>query len=412
MFSSDRSGRAGGLTVLLIVLVCFLMGCSDRIASTSPEVPVTPQVIGLKNIKEVAPPAAIAQLHQILEVKQPQVAILSPVEDQVIDSTKVEVQLQVNDLEIFQDNELQLGPHLVVIVDDQEPRLVYNLDQPLILDKLEAGTHTLRVFAAYPWGESFKNAGAYAQTTFHVLTKTGDNTPQANLPLLTYNSPMGSYGAEPLLLDFYLTNAPLHLIASQSDTDDIPDWRIRVTINGESFVLDQWQPIYLQGWRNGQNWVKLEFIDEKGVVVNNTFNTTARVVNYQPPAQDTLSRLLKGNLSAAAAKGIVEIGYQPPKEEPAVPAVPAVIEEPEAIKSPAVPTPKEELPIEVKPEASPELQEKTEADLEVSAPEVSGETMKETDTIQPEASVEEKSTPLGQPEPLKELDTPLDTPEQ
>jgi len=74
----------------------------------------------------------------------------------------------------------------------------------------------------------------------HIFTKTQDNNPDAVQPLLTYSRPKGSYGAEPILLDF--TNAPLHLVAQDNPNDDIADWRIRCTINGNSFVLDRWNP--------------------------------------------------------------------------------------------------------------------------------------------------------------------------
>ena len=115
-----------------------------------------------------------------------------------------------------------------------------------------------------PGTKSFKNDGAYAQVTFHVFAKTQENSPDPKLPLLTYSRPQGAYGAEPILLDFYLTNAPLHLVAQENDKDDIADWRIRATVNGESFVIDRWQPLYLKGFKPGKNWVQLEFLDEKG----------------------------------------------------------------------------------------------------------------------------------------------------
>jgi len=88
-----------------------------------------------------------------------------------------------------------------------------------------------------PWQESFKNDGAFAETTFHILTKTGKNAPDNNLPLLTYSSPQGIYGAEPILLDFYLSNAPLRLSNTANGDNNLQDWRIRVTVNGESFHL-------------------------------------------------------------------------------------------------------------------------------------------------------------------------------
>ena len=160
------------------------------------------------------------------------------------------------------------------------------------------------------------------------MTKTEDNRPDPALPLLTYSRPKGSYGAEPILLDFYLTNAPLHLIAQENSEDAIADWRIRVTINNESFLLDNWQPIYLTGFEKGQNWVKLEFVDEKGNLVQNAFNNTVRVIDYAPQGQDTLSQLVRGELSLEVANSIINPNISvPEKVEPPTPSLPLVIEE-------------------------------------------------------------------------------------
>jgi hypothetical protein len=112
------------------------------------------------------------------------------------------------------------------------------------------------------------------------------------------------------MLDFYLTNAPLHLVAQESADDDIADWRIRVTANGQSFVLDRWQPVYLKGFKRGKNWVQLEFLDEQGNPVKNVFNNTVRLISYEPKGKDTLSKLVRGELSAEAARGIVDPNYK------------------------------------------------------------------------------------------------------
>jgi hypothetical protein len=44
---------------------------------------------------------------------------------------------------------------------------------------------------------------------------------------------------------------PLHMTAQEDPKDDIHDWRIRCTVNGESFVFDEWQPFYLKGFEPG-----------------------------------------------------------------------------------------------------------------------------------------------------------------
>ncbi len=288
-------------------------------------------------LMEVAPPGAIQNLRPALDGYQPQVFILSPKPNQILEDDKVSVQFQVKDLPIFKDATLGLGTHLHVFLDNQTYQAVYDTSKPLTFDNLAPGTHTIRAFASRPWHESFKNEGAFAQTTFHVFTKTQDNSPSSNLPLLTYSRPQGSYGAEPIMVDFYLTNAPLHLVARETKKDDVADWRIRCTVNGSSFMLDQWQPIYLKGFKPGKNWVQLEFLDENGDPVKNTFNNTARVITYEPGGKDTLSKLVRGEILAADAQGLVDPNYKPPAPVPPIAKPIAPIAKP--IAPIATPTP-------------------------------------------------------------------------
>lgn len=333
------------------VLVLSAVGCSDRGAAAPPPVNVQTSKPSLvqrsKQISEVSPPATIQALRQDLEGYRPQVKIVSPRADAVLEDTQVAVRFEVRDLPIFKDSDLGLGPHLHVFLDDQPYQAVYDLTEPLVLKDLSPGSHTLRVFASRPWHESFKNEGAYAQTTFHVFTATADNKVDTQAPLLTYSRPQGSYGAEPVMVDFYLTNAPLHFVAQDNPADEIQDWQVRCTVNGDSFVIDRWQPIYLKGLKPGKNWVKLELIDEKGQPIENTFNSVARVVEYQPGGSDTLSRLVRGDLTVREARGIVDPNYVPGRE-PDVEAPPAIAPLPTVI-----PSPEPEMPEAIAPEISP-----------------------------------------------------------
>jgi hypothetical protein len=321
--------------LLSLLLIYGLVGCSgDRLEATPTPNEQLQVSTYASTLLEVATPKVIQQLHDRLDRYHPEVAILSPQADRVFDDTTVSVKFQVKDLPIFKNSQLDAGNHLNVILDNEPARQVYNLDESLILENLAAGTHNLRVFAVRPWEESFKNEGAFAQTTFHILTKTGDNTPDPKLPLLTYNSPSGIYGAEPIMLDFYLNNAPLHLVAKQDPADEIEDWRIRITVNGKSFVLDNWQPVYLKGFQKGKNWVQIEYINENGQNVPNTFNNTVRVITYDPREKNTLAKLVKNELPLEIAQGIIEPSYI----------------------APVVPTPEPEIE-ELEPEVTPTIEE-------------------------------------------------------
>jgi hypothetical protein len=416
---------------LVVVLMAGLVACGDRTQTVQPlEEEAPPPTEPVARLSEVAPPPVIQQLNRRLETYQPQVTILSPTPDQILQDTTVSVQFQVQDLPLFKHSELDMGPHLNVILDNQSHIPVYTLDQPLILEDLSPGTHTLRVFAARPWHESFKNEGAYAQTTFHVFTQTDDNNPVANLPLLTYNHPLGSYGAEPILLDFYLTNAPLHLVAQENPEDEIIDWQIRVTINGERFTLDRWHSVYLNGFKPGKNWVQLEFLDEQGNPVKNAYNNTARLVRYQPGGDDTLSELMRNELSVEVARSIIDPNYQvqaAPTPAPEVTPTPT----PEPTPSPTVeptpipsvsPTPSEEIPTtepEIPedvpaPESETPVEEIPTAESEipedVPAPEpetpIEETPIPETETGEKSPTVVEPTTPDDTVPSAKDLETP------
>ncbi|MEL4893867.1 hypothetical protein [Crocosphaera sp. Alani8] len=297
-------------SLLLIILFGWgLWGCSDSLEASSPIPKSSPVPVSTDKLTEVAPPTAIQELKEILAQYNPQVTILSPKPQQMFSETSVAVELQVEGYPLFKEESLELGPHVELLVDNEPSQAIYDLDEPIILEDLAPGTHTIRAFASRPWYESFKNEGAYAQVTFSVFTETEDNAPSSSVPLLTYSRPQGSYGTEPIMLDFYLTNAPLHFVAQSDPDDDIVDWRVKATINGESFLIDTWQPIYLKGFEPGENWVQLEFIDEQGQEVSNIFNDTVRVISYQPDGQDTLSKLTRGELSVDIGRSLVDANY-------------------------------------------------------------------------------------------------------
>ncbi|MDY6936214.1 MAG: hypothetical protein SWY16_01000, partial [Cyanobacteriota bacterium] len=380
-----------------IAIAIGISGCSDGVGTSDGSRSSEPLAAASEpQIVEVSPPRAIAELRRDLEIYRPQVSILSPKPDTVFEGETVTVQLQVRDLPIFKNDRFGLGPHLNVILDNQPEITVYDPNEPLVLEDVSPGTHTLRVFASRPWHESFKNEGAYAQTTFHVYTRTDDNHPDSALPLLTYSRPAGRYGAEPILFDYYLTNAPLHLVAQESGQDDIVDWQVRWTIDGKSFSSDRWQPIYLKGFAPGKHWVQLEFLDELGNPVKNAFNNTVRTIVYEPGGEDSLSQLVRGKIAVADMRGIVDPLYTEEESTPEEELRPSEMSEEEDVEADT----ESEVLEEVEPEISEE--EATGAEtvpgpLEPSELEVSEEETTQTETVpevpeQPEPTIFEEET--------------------
>jgi len=395
---------------LTLLLSITLAGCGgDRASSSS----TPPANITSGNLTETAPPTLIRQLQPALELYQPQITILNPKPGTVLKDATVEVSIKVEDLPLFTAPDLEIGPHVNVILDNQPAIPIYGVEKPLTFTDLTPGTHSLRVFAVTPWGESFKNDGAFVQTQFSILTPNRQNNPDPRQPLLTYNSPQGTYGAEPILLDFYLTNAPLKNLGTP---EPLSDWRIRVTVNQQTFLLDRWQPLYLKGFKPGLNAVKLEFLNGNGEPVDNVFNNVVQVVNYQPGDPDPLAALIRGELSTDQARALVDPGFtpdvvvEPEAIAPEVPEVPEIVE-PEAI-APEVPEVPEivepkaiapEVPATpeiVEPEAiAPEVPEVLEVvEPEAIAPEVPA-TPEIPEIVEPEAIAPETLAAEDQPQP-------------
>jgi hypothetical protein len=91
-------------------------------------------------------------------------------------------------------------------------------------------------------------------------------------------------------LDFYLANAPSHRDAQQHLVND---WRVRTTINDQSFEVNQLSPFYLKGLKPGANLIKLEYLNAQ----DQPLDSILRVVNYQPNGTDSFSRLLRNELT-------------------------------------------------------------------------------------------------------------------
>jgi hypothetical protein len=274
-----RQNSAGGAWAMLLVLLVWW--------HTSPVEAL--EGWATNGLSETSAPILISQLNRAAATA-PQIYIISPRSEEVIADTTVAVQLQVSGTPIFKNSQLGLGPHLHLLLDRVPTESIYSLNTPITLSNLSPGTHTLQVLANKPWHESWKNPQAFAQVTFHILAKSIDS-PNVQTPQLISVQPT-AVGAEPWLLDFYVANAPSHVDA-QHPLRQIADWRVRVTVNEQSFEVNRDEPIYLRGLRPGVNVLKLEYLNAQGQVAD----SAVRVVRYQPNGNDGLSRLVRNELS-------------------------------------------------------------------------------------------------------------------
>lgn len=341
------------LAVLLVAALMLLAGC-NRVATSrsSGPAPAPLPVQGPSGrLQEVAPPAAVQQIQAALAERQPQVSIQIPRDGSDLPAGPVKLQVQVRDWPLVDAGVLGLGPHLVVQVDDLAPQRLTTSRSGQFPTRLDAelpplgpGSHRLTAYAAKPWGEVVKSPGAWDQVRVNRVAANPLATPQLGTPQLIGVSTADLAGREPVLLDWLLIDAPL-----QGLRDNDGSWRLRVTVNGDSFLVDQNSPLWLKGWHSGSNSVLMELVDGRGAPLNPPFNTLVSEVTIN--SSSPTPSWQRGHLDASELAQLLG-------EEPATLAAPEP--EPEPVPEAPVeaieinPTPASEPQSPLEPESSPE----------------------------------------------------------
>lgn len=239
---------------------------------------------------------------------EPELTVESPKEGVTINSSTVEIKVKVvGDVKMGKDA-AGTGNHVHVILDNQPYAAHYMWDEGFELRNVADGEHTLRMFASRPWHESYKNEKAFKTIKFTVKDGKADETKPTTdnngnkmadakadekkmegadvesstagnvdftKPLLTYSRPKGEYkgkDAEAIMIDFWLTNAKL--------SGDGGEYKVQYMINdGKPQLIEKWEPIWLKGWKDGKNTVKLTLLDKEGnYFENGDYNSTTREI--------------------------------------------------------------------------------------------------------------------------------------
>ena len=229
-------------------------------------------------LQEVAPPGAVQDLRRKLSVHHPQLKLLRPADGSVISSDGVDLELGVQDWPVSRDRQLGLGPHVAVQVDDRPP---IRLDQmkdgqvQLHLDGLAPGSHRFSAWAAYPWGEAVKTPGAAIQGRWHLWQQLLGTQPEPDAPWLVPIPASGSGSRQPLLLDWLIWNAPL-----QNLRDGDGRWRLRISLDGDSFLVDHQEALWLKGSGGSGSTVQMELLNAQGEPLQPVFNN--RLIRIEP----------------------------------------------------------------------------------------------------------------------------------
>ena len=155
------------------------------------------------------------------------------------------------------------GQHIHYIMNNAPYKAHYNAD---FEEEVPEGRNVLLAFLSRSYHESIKSESAAVVTEVYQ----GDSTmgPEMKInedPILFYSRPKGSYKSsdgDRMLLDFYLKNVELS-----------PEgFKVRATIDGETFVLTEWSPYFIEGLEVGTHQVRLELIDADNMIVPGEFN--------------------------------------------------------------------------------------------------------------------------------------------
>ena len=329
------------LSVLLMVASGCTSGTSARGSRSEPSPVTSSRPSG--QLQEVAPPGAVQQVRERLNDLAPQIEVLSPANDSTLPAGPWTLKLKVQDWPLYEDETNGLGPHLVVQLDDQPPRRISSAAeaQGLSMPELSPGSHRLTVFAARPWGEVVKAPGASQQLRLHRVARNPSQLPASGSPQLIAASPSDLQHNEPVLIDWLLIDAPL-----QHLRDDDARWRLRVSVNGDSFLVDRQTPLWLKGLKRGSNAVQLELLDGRGDPLNPPFNSVVREVVIDSSPRPSWQQASLSSQALAALSGSPE----PEPVEP--PAAEIQTKGPEAAPPQAAP-PEASEPERPEPQTAP-----------------------------------------------------------
>ena len=290
-------------TVLVVVVflgfVCFGSPAVSHAAWRLPKrqgaapTPLAPSSLAASaHLQEVSPPLAVSQFKDAVGEKLPQIEILEPANGTMVADGTWTLRVNVSDWPLIDGGSLGLGPHLLVILDGESPRVITTTEAQMA--PLSPGSHRLTVAAAWPWGEIIKSHGAFDQIRLYraAVNPLSVPAPGSSQLLVTSPSSNSKNKTQPVLLDWLLIDAPL-----QNLRVDDASWRLRITVNGESFLVDQQTPLWLSGWHSGANALLWELVDGRGEPLNPPFNSIVSEL-YVEDSNASHSPWLNGRIKA------------------------------------------------------------------------------------------------------------------
>lgn len=163
------------------------------------------------------------------------------------------------------------GQHIHLILNNQPYLAKYT---PEFDETLSPGHYVALSFLSRSYHESIKHYEAFDLRQFTIGEVKGEEV-DLTQPMLFYSRPKGEYkGRETkkILLDFYVVNAIL----------GVNDYSVRVTIDGNVFLLKSWKGYLIEGLSMGEHTVTIELLDKTGNLVKGPYSQTKRKIKLLP----------------------------------------------------------------------------------------------------------------------------------
>lgn len=163
------------------------------------------------------------------------------------------------------------GQHIHLIIDNEPYHAAYTANFEY---QIPDGKHYMMAFLSRSYHESIKTETAFAAHKVQVRNNRVFATSTIKEPMLFYSRPKGIYIGEDtkkIMVDFYLWEADLG-----------GAYKVLLEINGEEqYIIDKWQPYYLEGLPMGENKIKLTLVYNNGETVNTKFNPIERTITLK-----------------------------------------------------------------------------------------------------------------------------------
>jgi hypothetical protein len=142
--------------------------------------------------------------------------------------------------------------------------------------ELPVGDHLMLAFLSRSYHMAVKNEHSYVLKKFRVGEPTEDQKMEVDFeaPHLFYSRPKGTYSGgdtQKVLLDFFLINNDL---AEDGN-------KVKATINGEEFTINDWAPYAIEGLPMGENTISLQLVDSEGNYIEGPFNKVERTITLE-----------------------------------------------------------------------------------------------------------------------------------